>query len=194
MLTAAFLLRANWRIIVASVMVCIALSILALAQWTKHAATAPHIRTPSNQQLLTWYWITIGIQLASLLPIVLAVTFSESAAYRCGYSVAYSSSSTLPLTRYGASATPTSPSVQASHHLPLPPIRHLKQIWREALCYTLATVGGLLFCRSRDWRLQRHAWQSILIDMVAIWAFVPLALVVFLAEELHLPPRPALVT
>jgi hypothetical protein len=30
--------------------------------------------------------------------------------------------------------------------------------------------------------------------MVAIWAFVPLALVIFLAEELHLPPRPALAT
>lgn len=58
LLAAAFLLKANWRIVVASVMVCIALSILALARWTKHAADRAHSRTPSNKQLLIWYWIT----------------------------------------------------------------------------------------------------------------------------------------
>jgi hypothetical protein len=41
--------------------------------------------------------------------------------------------------------------------------------------------------------MRRHAWQSILIDMVAIWAFVPLALVAFLVDELH-PPRIRLVS
>jgi hypothetical protein len=75
LLAAAFFLKANWRIVVASVMVCLALSILALARWTRHAADRAHSRTPSNQQLITWYWITIGIQLASLLPGVVAVYF-----------------------------------------------------------------------------------------------------------------------
>jgi hypothetical protein len=117
LLAAAFFLKANWRIVVASVMVCLALSILALARWTRHAADRAHSRTPSNQQLITWYWITIGIQLASLLPGVVAVYFLGRRALPLWLFLGLFVISTLPLTRFGASAIPISRSVQASHRL-----------------------------------------------------------------------------
>lgn len=44
------------------------------------------------------------------------------------------------------------------------------------------TLGSLLFCRSRDLSLRRHAVQSILIDMTAIWSFGVL-IVVYVAID-----------
>jgi hypothetical protein len=75
LLATAFLLKANWRIVVASVLLCLSLSILALARWTMHATDRAHSRTPSNKQRLVWYLITLGIELLSLLPLVVAAYF-----------------------------------------------------------------------------------------------------------------------
>lgn len=75
LLAGAVLLKANWRIVAASALLCLTFSILALARWTYAATDRAHSRTPSEKQRLAWYLITLGIELASLLPFVVALYF-----------------------------------------------------------------------------------------------------------------------
>ena len=192
LLTTAFLLKptgeSSWR-----ASCCASRSQSWLARWTMHAVDRAHSRTPSNKRRLVWYLIILGIEVASLLPVVVAAYFLGNRRLPLWLAVGLFAVIDVAINTLWGVRYPNQPIRPGEPPFALiPPIRHLRNVWREALCYTLATVGGLLFCRSRDWRLRRHAWQSILIDMMAVWALVPLALVAYLLEELN-PPRPRLV-
>jgi hypothetical protein len=146
LLATAFLLKANWRIVVASVLLCLSLSILALARWTMRATDRAHSKMPSNKQRLIWYLITLGIELLSLMPLVVAAYLLGGRRLPLWLVIGLFVIIDVAINTLWGLRHPNQPIRPGDPPFALvPPIRHLRTVWREALCYTLATVGSLLF-------------------------------------------------
>lgn len=189
--TAAGFIRANWRVVLAGMLMGVAFLISALGRWTSAAVKRAHARAPSNLRLLAGLAILVALGGLAILPATIVgrlITKSDwPATGRLWLGIGSLVAADVAINVWWGIRHPG--RVVAPGNPPfflVPPLRHLRMIWREAICYVAGTFGSLPFCRSRDFQLRRHAVQSILIDMAAIWSLGVLVVLYVVADRLHL--------
>jgi hypothetical protein len=169
----------------------VAFLISALGRWTSAAVKRAHARAPSNLRLLAGLAILVALGGLAILPATivgrLIIKSDWPATGRLWLGIGSLVAADVAINVWWGIRHPG--RVVAPGNPPfflVPPLRHLRMIWREAICYVAGTFGSLPFCRSRDFQLRRHAVQSILIDMAAIWSLGVLVVLYVVAERLHL--------
>jgi hypothetical protein len=189
--TASGFIRANWRIVLVSVLMCLAFLLSAVMRWTRVAINRAHARAPSNLRLLAGLMIVLALGGLAILPATIVGRLITGSGWpatgRLWLGIGSLVAADVAINVWwgirhpGRSVAPGDPPFFL-----VPPLRHLRMIWREAICYVAGTLGSLPFCRSRDWRLRRHAVQSILIDMATIWSFGLLLIILFAVDRLNI--------
>jgi hypothetical protein len=181
-------IRANWRIVMSGLLLCLAFLIYAFARWTHVAVERAQARAPSNLRLLAELLLLLGglaiIPATIVGRVILRSDWPAIGRLWLGIGSLVAADVVINvwwgIRNPGRLVAPRNPPF-----LLVPPLRHLRMIWREAICYVSGTLGSLLFCRSRDLSLRRHAVQSILIDMTAIWSFGVLIVVYVAIDRFH---------